>query len=76
MTYTLLLKRTKQRKYHFYEHLTIKSLPRLDEHILIDRIKYKIVDIVHQFHSEIKEKNLLETQQYGTIYAEQDVDAS
>jgi len=71
MTYGLYLKRTTQRKFHFHEHLEVQHLPHLNEHILIDGIKYKVVDIVHQFSTKLVNRNLLETEQYGSIYAEQ-----
>lgn len=71
LNYNLLLKRKSQRKFHFYEHLTISLLPHIGEHIVVDEKRFIIVEIEHKFLSEVVDSKFVKTEQYGSIYAEE-----
>lgn len=72
VNYNLLLKRKSQRKFHFYEHMTISLLPHIGEHIVLEEKRFIIVDIEHKFVSEIVDSKFVKTEQNGSIYAEEE----
>lgn len=85
LSYHLLIKKKKQRKFHPYDLLFITQLPHLGEHIVVEilqnkssqiriEVEFKIVRIVHTFHNSISSENpkLLITEQTGYIYAQED----
>lgn len=69
--YTLMLRKSKQRKYHFYDHVTVHFLPRIGEHIVVNDERFVVTDIEHKFLSEMVEPKLLKEEQCGSIYAEE-----
>lgn len=72
LNYNLLLKRKSQRKFHFYEHLTISLLPHIGEHIVVDEKRFVIVEIEHKFLSEVIDSKFVKTEQCGSIYAKEE----
>ena len=73
LNYNLHLKKKKQRKYHCYDHLTIEQLPHIGEHIIVEDIKYRIVDVEHHFSNTIIHgaTTLMKSEQLGNIYADE-----
>lgn len=64
LIYLLFVKRKKQRKFHPHGYIDVYKMPHLSEHILVDCVPCRIINLIHIFDADANG-----SQQYGRIYA-------